>query len=499
MMTFLRRSRRSPSVGSQPLAGLLPASALVAACLSVVLPLRAQSPAMAATAATAAQRRAADSVFARFASTSSPGCLVGVNQSGMPLLRAAYGMADLERGIALREGMVAEIGSVSKQFVAATLVLLEQQGKLRLDDPVSRYLPEFPAFADAGGPITVRQLLQHTSGLRDQYTLLELVGRPYGEVVHTNAEVLRLISRQRHLNFPVNSGYLYSNTGYTLSALIAERVSGESLQALTERLLFAPLGMTQATWRSDFRVVVPQRVVPYEWSGAGWRLDHPFSALHGAGGLLTTIDEMITWTAALHAGRVGDDSTLATMTRVGVLSDGSRTAYGLGLMVREWRGVHEVAHSGSTAGYRAYLARYPAQDLIVAMQCNAGNADYVVLGRALAAVFLGEALQPAPPAPSAAVAPAAPRAAAMPGASYRALVGTWADAETGGSLRIALADSGIVVTMPAGREIPMRGITSDSLAGGGLAVALQRDRRGGVVGMRLDAGRVLGVRLTKRD
>lgn len=444
----------------------------------------------------AAQHAAVDSIFARFNSTASPGCLVGVNRAGQPLLRSAYGMADLERGIALRDGMMAEIGSVSKQFVAATLVILEQQGRLSLDDPVAKHLPEFPAFADAGGPITVRQLLQHTSGLRDQYTLLELVGRPYGEVAHDNAEVLALVSRQRRLNFPVNSRYLYSNSGYTLAAIIAQRVARESFQPLTERLLFTPAGMDRAVWRTDFRVIVADRVVPYAFDHGGWTLDYPFSNLFGAGALLTTIDGMVAWTEALHAGRIGDGSTLATMTRLGVLTGGDTTEYGLGLMVRDWRGVREVAHSGSTAGYRAYLARYPAQDLIVAMQCNAGNGDYVQLARSVAAVFLGDALAPIVAAP---VAPSPPRREAVVGREFRPLVGRWVDAETGGELAIAEADSGVTVTTLRGRRIPMRGETRDRLVGGGWSFTVERDRRGAVQALRLDAGRVLGLRLTKRN
>ncbi|MBX3175364.1 MAG: beta-lactamase family protein [Gemmatimonadaceae bacterium] len=443
-----------------------------------------------------AQRAAVDSIFARFNSTASPGCIVGVNRAGAPLLRQAYGMADLERGIALRDGMMLEIGSVSKQFVAALLVLLEQQGRLSLDDPAAQYLPGFPAFADAGGPITIRHLLQHTSGLRDQYTLLELVGRPYGEVAHDNFEVLQLINRQRGLNFPVNSRYLYSNTGYTLAAIIAQRVTRESFQPMFERMLFQPLGIERARWRTDFRDIIPDRAVPYAFEHGNWTLDWPFSNLFGAGALLTTIDGMMTWTEALHAGRVGNGSTLATMTRLGVLSDGSTTEYGLGLMVRDWRGVHEVAHSGSTAGYRAYLARYPAQDLTVAMQCNAGNGDYVVLARAVAAVFLGSALSPAP---TPAVATAAPARAAVAGTEFRALVGRWQDAETGGVLEIAAADSGVTVTTLRGRRIPMRGDSRDRLVGGGWSFTLERDARGRVRALRLDAGRVLGVRFTKLD
>lgn len=441
------------------------------------------------------ERQQVDAIFARFNSTASPGCLVGVNREGAPVLRAAYGMADLERGVALRPDMIAEIGSVSKQFVAAALVLLEQEGRLRLDDPVSRHLPGFPDFADAGGPVTIRHLLQHTSGLRDQYGLLEIAGRPYGEVVHTNAEVVDLVSRQRTLNFPVNSAYLYSNSGYTVAAVLVERVSGMSLQAYTESRLFAPAGITRAQWRTDHRAVVPGRVVPYAWSAGRWELEEPFSNLHGAGGLRMTLDEMLRWTAALHARRIGADSTLATMARPARLRDGRLTEYGLGLMVREWLGLAEVAHSGSTAGYRAYLAHYPASGVSVAMQCNAGNGDYVELARAVAGVFHAQ------PPGAATMPPVQPqfRAAARPltTAARLSLTGAWRDAETGGVAQLSATDSIVTIQFANSPVRRVLSVAADSLRGEGqLAVGLELDRRGRVVALRYHNGRVRNVRFT---
>lgn len=441
------------------------------------------------------QRAAVDSIFAPYNSTTSPGCLVGANLRGASLYRGAYGMADLERGIALRQGMMAEIGSVSKQFVAASLVLLAQEGKLSLDDPVAKHIAGFPEFRDLGGPVTVRHLLQHVSGVRDQYGLLELVGRPYGEVVHTNAEVVALVSRQRTLNFPVQSAYLYSNSGYTVAATVAERVSGESFQSLTTSRLFLPAGMQRAQWRTDFRDVIADRVVPYARRGNAWAVEYPFSNLYGAGGLLTTIDDMLRWTEALHAGRIGSGGTLAEMTRVPTLTDGSQTEYGLGLMVRQWRGVREIAHSGSTAGYRAYLAHYPAQGLSVAMQCNAGNGNYVQLGRAFAAVFLGDALQSeVPPAPS---RTERPRTVALDARARRVLTGRWQDAETGAIVTLVPGDSGLVLRVPPDASVAFTAIGSDSLVAGGRALGLVRDRRGNPIAFHYHAGRVQHIRFTK--
>jgi CubicO group peptidase (beta-lactamase class C family) len=471
-----------------PVAARGMAGALLFGVTLLSAPLRAQ--------ATPVQRAQVDSVFTRFTTAGSPGCVVGADQNGTTLLRAAYGLADVERNVPMRTGTLVEIGSVSKQFVAAALVLLEQDGKLDLDDPVSKYLPEFPDFRDLGGPVTIRQLLQHTSGVRDQYDLLGLIGRPYGSVAHTNAEVLELISRQRTLNFPVNSRFLYSNSGYTVSALLVEKVSGKSLQAFTSERLFAPLGMPHAQWRMDFRTIIADRAFAYRFSPVGWQQDYPFSNLYGAGGLITTVDEMLRWTIALHAGRVGNGTTLATMATPATLRDGSRTEYGLGLMVREWRGVREVAHSGSTAGYRAYLAHYPEVGLSIAMQCNAGNVDYVDLGRKFAAVFLADRLTPESPRPQA--QPPRRVNVALDDATRTALNGRWHDAETDATILVESWDRGVLLRIPHSPIVSFVALSADSLqAGGARAMGVERDANGRVTALRYHNGRVLNIRFTK--
>ena len=446
--------------------------------------------------ATPIQRARVDSIFARFTTAATPGCVVGADLNGTAVLRAAYGLADVERNVPMRTGTLVEIGSVSKQFVAASLVLLEQDGALDLDDPVSKYLPEFPDFRDLGGPVTIRHLLQHTSGVRDQYELLALVGRPYGAVAHTNAEVLELVSRQRALNFPVNTRYLYSNSGYTVAALLVEKVSGKTMQAFTSERIFAPLGMSSAQWRMDFRTIIPGRAFAYRFSPVGWQQDYPFSNLYGAGGLILTVDDMLRWTAALHGGRVGNGTTLATMAAPATLRDGARTEYGLGLMVREWRGVREIAHSGSTAGYRAYLAHYPDAGLSIAMQCNAGNADYVELGRKVAAAFLADRLAPEQPRPQ--VQPPRRVNIALDDATRVALTGRWHDAETDATLLVESWDRGVTLRIPYSPIVSFVALSPDSLqAGGERAMGIERDAAGRVTALRYHNGRVLNIRLTK--
>ena len=459
-----------------------------------------------ASAATPAQSSAVDSIFRAFTRPGSPGCIVGVNRSGVPLLRRAYGLADIERGIPLAPGMPSEIGSVSKQFTASALLLLVQDGRLSLDDDVRKHWPTFPDF---GQKVTVRHLLNHTSGVRDQFGLLDLVGRPSGEVVHTVREVVNLLERQRTLNFPVNTEYLYSNTGYTFANLLVERLSGQPFTVFTTERLFKPLGLRHAEWRRDFRHLVPGRVLAYRAAppGAGqWEMDFPFSELHGSGGLLLTIDEMIAWTEALHAGAVGRPGFLAELTRSGRLERGTETGYALGLSVGDWRGVRVVSHTGSTAGYRAFLAHYPESGHTVALQCNTGTANSVALGQGVSALFLGDRLKAAVAADAVdlAGAPAAGSAATTPVARpapdrafFARLVGRYHDAETGATVELAMEDSVVVMRFPPARSVRLRLVAADSLMGPGRAIRVRRDAAGVPVGFTYHAGRVRNIRFDR--
>lgn len=341
-----------------------------------------------------------DSSFAELARTDAPGCAVGVQHQGRQWLRA-YGMSNLEYGVPLTPESVLETGSVAKQFTAAALVLLAQDGKLSLDDDVRKYLPEVPDF---GATITLRHLLNHTSGLRDQWALYSIVGTPPGTMVHTIPGILHLVSRQRMLNFPPGTEYLYSNTGWTLLTVVVSRVAGQAFAEFSEERLFGPLGMTSTAWRDDFRTIVPDRATAYEPSGQRWLLDMPFTMVHGNGGLLTTVGDMLIWNEALDQGTVpGGAALVRELETQGVLNDGTVIDYALGVSVGEYRGTRMVSHGGSTAGYRTWLARFPERDLSLAVFCNAANANPARHARRIADVVLGTA-EPAPPTAPVAIA-----------------------------------------------------------------------------------------------
>jgi CubicO group peptidase (beta-lactamase class C family) len=371
-----------------------------------------------------------DSVFSRFTGT-TPGCAVGVSRHGRTVLAKAYGMSNLEYDVPLTTESIIEAGSVAKQFTAAAILLLAQQGKLSLDDRVRKHIPELP---DYGVPLTIRHMLNHTSGLRDWGTVAAVEGWPRGSRVHTHDHVLDIVARQRSLNFTPGSEYLYSNTGYNLLAIIVQRVSGRAFADFTRTEIFGPLGMARTSWRDDYTRIVKGRATAYSPTGNGFRLNMPFENVHGNGGLLTTVADLLRWSANFDAAHVGGPPLLREQVRPGRLTSGREVEYAAGLRVARYRGVPEVSHSGSTAGYRAFLTRYPDQGLAVAVLCNHAGGDAVGRGHRVADIFLG----------AAASDPAQPKTVALTPAQLAAHTGMYRDAVTGAPLRLSVRDGKLV-------------------------------------------------------
>jgi CubicO group peptidase (beta-lactamase class C family) len=329
-----------------------------------------------------------DAVFARW-TAQTPGCAVGVAEDGKAVLEKAYGMADLEHDVPNAADTIFEAGSVSKQFTAAAVLLLAREGKLSLDDQARKYVPELP---DYGKPLTIRHMLTHTSGLRDWGAVEEIAGWPRTSRVYTHAHVLDIVSRQKSLNFEPGTNWSYCNTGYNLAAIIVSRVSGMPFSEFCRLRIFEPLGMTRTSWRDDFRRIVKGRAIAYSEAKDGYRQNMPFENVHGNGGLLTTVGDLLRWNENAVTQKVGDEAFLRDELQPGRFNDGKSHDYALGLYIRTFMGVPEVGHSGSTAGYRAYLARYPKQHASVAVLCNVstGNADRAA--HQVAALYLTDAI-----------------------------------------------------------------------------------------------------------
>ena len=310
-----------------------------------------------------------DRVLAPLATSTGPGCAVGVSQNGRVVERA-YGMAELEFGTANTPQTIFESGSLAKQFTAAAVVLLALDGKLKLDDPVRKYVPELP---DYGAPLTIRNLLTHTSGLRDWGSVLALTGFGCGERLVTEQFAIDIITRQQGLDFTPGSEYSYSNSGYNTLALIVERVSGQAFFVFTSERLFKPLGMTNSEWRVDYTRLIKGRAQAYSPGRAGsFKLDMPFMNVYGNGGLLTTVGDLLKWNTMLDTRSLGS-ALVDSLERRMVLNNGTTIPYALGLVDAPYRGQRQIGHSGSTAGYSTYLTRFPQLKLSVAVLCNGAS------------------------------------------------------------------------------------------------------------------------------
>ena len=298
----------------------------------------------------------------------APGCAVGVSLDGQTVFEKAFGLAEMEHNIPNTPQTIFESGSVAKQFTAAALVLLQQDGKLKLDDPVRKYIPELP---DYGKPLTIRHILTHTAGLRDWGSVMALTGAGRGDRVVTQPIALEVIYRQKALDFEPGAEYSYSNSGYQLAAELVERVSGKKFGEFVGERIFKPLGMTNSSWRENYRKLVPGRAQGYSKSGpsAPWMLNMPIMNVVGNGGMLTTVGDWLKWNAALDTKTLGAPFVEALETQ-GLLNDGRKISYALGLDVGSYKGIKEIAHSGGTAGYQTYLARFPEKKLSVAALCN---------------------------------------------------------------------------------------------------------------------------------
>ena len=371
----------------------------------------------------------------------APGCAAAVSLNGEVVFEKAFGLADMEHNVSNTTQTIFESGSVAKQFTAAALVLLQQDGKLSIDDPVRKYIPELP---DYGLPLTIRHLLNHTAGLRDWGTVMSLTGVGRGERIINQDLALDVIIHQKALDFTPGAEYSYSNSGYNLAAIIVERVSKQKFPAFVEERLFKPLDMKSSSWRDDYQRIVPGRAQAYARQGTGpWRLNMPFMNVYGNGGMLTTVGDWMKWNAMLDSHSLGAPLVNALETR-GVLNDGRKIAYALGLTVDNYKGIKDVSHGGATAGYLTFLNRYPDKKVSIGVMCN-GTATSP---GGLAASITDEIFGPFPE-------PAKNETAKVSEGELKKFVGIWRNEKTHAPARFVIENG--VSRWSGARVVPMGG------------------------------------------
>lgn len=355
---------------------------------SVVLALAALLASGAAGAQEAPRDARVDSLFSQWDRPDSPGCALGVLRDHSLVYARGYGTANLETGEPITPKTVFYLASVSKQFTAASAALLTLEGALSLDDDARRYIPELP---DYGPTITVRDLIHHTSGLRDYLTLMSLADMSLEEP-HTPSEILDLIARQEALNFNPGERYLYSNTGYFLIPLIVERVSGRSFREFTAERIFNKLGMRNTHFHDDYRHRVPGRALSYRRDDDG-AIELSFLPKFdqvGSGGVLSNVEDLALWDENYYSREVGGTGLFELQHVRGVLASGDTIDYALGLSLGTYKGLETVSHGGSMMGFRTHLLRFPEERFTVICLCNLGDIDPGRLARAVADIHLEE-------------------------------------------------------------------------------------------------------------
>jgi CubicO group peptidase (beta-lactamase class C family) len=471
----------------------------------VLASILAAAPAGAQTPSPDSAGRWVDSVLAPFASSRSPGCAVGVTRAGSLVFAKGYGMADLEHDTPITPDTRFYIASVSKQFTAMSIVLLDLDGKLSLDDPIQKWVPEVPSF---GTMITLRQLLTHTSGLRDYYTLLAVSGWPSDGLL-TERQFLTLVGRQKSLNFAPGDEFLYSNTGYALLSIVVRRASGQSLRSFAAERIFQPLGMTHTEFRDDHTALIPQRALGYQPTGSTYRISQPETDVVGDGGAYSTVEDLAKWDANFRTGHVGGQRAIAMLQTPGALNDGQVIPYAFAMAIGEFHGLKTYSHGGAYGGYRSTLLRFPQRDLSVITLCNTSSVSSM-LAQQVGSIMLGLAARKSSATTLDLSAgewtAGSPHAPADSSASRRRndqlaqLSGGYYSDELDLAVTLAPRDGYLVLQRPHSDEIHFIALTSDLYTNSDkMLLRVVRDDSGAINGFTLTINRVRDLEFTRRD
>lgn len=453
---------------------------------------------------------AVDEVFIDLTKPGSPGCALGVYREGTILYTKGYGLANLEENVPITPQSVFDIGSTSKQFTAASILLLEKQGKLSVNDDVRKYIPELP---DYGPKITILHLLNHTSGLRDYLTLMELAGINIDSVT-TDEDALQIIARQKALNFAPGSDWLYSNTGFFLLSVIVKRASGRTLREFAAENIFTPLEMTHTQYRDDHTSLIANRAMAYDPNErGGFILNVSYFEQTGDGAVHTSVEDLQKWDENFFTAQIGGKEFLAELQQQGKLANGKILDYAKGLFLRDYRGLPTVRHGGSWGGYRAELLRFPQQHFSVACLCNLGSARPGERAERVSDIYLGSLMRPKEEKKEAGKQPAdQKKLLSLTSEQLNSYVGDYWSTELGVAYRLGIADAGLrMVALLDGagtlrtNNLPFKQIFSATATDEfavektPIAIHFQRDSNQLVKGFTLDAGRTRGMTFSRRD
>jgi CubicO group peptidase (beta-lactamase class C family) len=433
--------------------------------------------------------RRIDGVFARYTSK-TPGCAVGVFQNGAIAFAKGYGLANIEYDAPITPRTPFIMGSVSKQFTAAAIALLVEQGRISLNDDVRKYVPELH---DYGKRVTIDHLVHHTSGIRDFWALVDLAGMRYDDGYNV-ADVVDLAARQRNLNFDPGAEYAYSNTGYILLGVVVQRVTGQTLRQFATEKIFTPLRMSSSQFHDDHNEPVHGRAAAYSpAAGGAWKINIWNNDIVGQGGLMTTMEDLQKWDENFYTGAVGGPGFLKRQLQRGKLNNDSTLAYAFGLEVGAYRGLPMVEHSGSTGGYRTDLTRFPSAHTSVATMCNVSNADAVGFARRVADIVLAAKFtQPVPSNATRAAAQQGRASVAISAADVPAMSGRFYSDELNATYEIVPSGSGFILHRPRAADDTLTATDQRTLRGRGITLHFASALASRIV-FTVDNGRARGL------
>ncbi|MCP4726393.1 MAG: beta-lactamase family protein [bacterium] len=438
--------------------------------------------------------RKLDEIFSHF-NNNTPGVAVAVMRDGKIVYERGFGMANLEYDIPIKPNSVFHIASISKEFAAMAVVLLELEGKLSIDDDIRKYIPEVPDF---GETITIRHLANHTSGLRDQWDLLSLAGWRANDL-KTQGDVLDLVSRQKELNFKPGEEYLYSNTGFTLLAILVDRVSGKSLRKYADEYIFKPLEMNDTHFHNDMGEVVKNRAYAYQGASRGkFRISIPNFETYGATSLFTTVLDLSKWSQNFVHKKVGGEEGIKRLLTKGILNNGEEINYALGITHGTYRELPTIGHGGADSGYRSNLMIFPEQIVSISIFANVGNGNPAGLSRQVADVILGDLLgeRPEPRPRERRERPERPKLTAEQLEEY---TGTFYSEELDRDYHIKVIRNGKLY-LERRKFQPVRMITYDTdvFTWNNRRIAYTRDNSGKIDGFKITSGRVRNLKFVKK-
>jgi CubicO group peptidase (beta-lactamase class C family) len=415
-------------------------------------------------------QRIVDRKLAPWQWTTGPGVTIGVVRDDALVLHRAAGMANIELGVPIGPATTFRIASVSKQFTCAAILLLAAEGRLRVEDDVRDHIVAFP---DLGQRITLAHLMHNTSGIRDMLEIMRLGGVDLGQPCRAE-DLLDCVCRQRGLNFPPGTRYLYSNSNFMLLGRIVEQVSGESLAGFLDRRIFAPLGMTMTRHTPCTTALVPGLATGYFPAPDGWRrVLHNFP-LHGEGGLVSSVEDLALWHAQFGLPQLHHDALATELTALTPFVNGAPNTYARGLRIRTWRGMGTVGHDGLWPGFKTSFVRVPQHQVAVICISNDATADpHDLAFQVVDALFDGTPFVHAvPPLPDWA------SAAALTGCYLNRATGATVDLARDAKDRVTASINGVatfLVPTEDGRLATSRGSGDFTLRCDGAAIEVERD------------------------